>query len=72
MTHVHCELDLDNSTVKIYSGNTFVGTATGKSTHDMDLMLFSNRDGISTISWNDLLIVADNFEQMREMIDNRK
>lgn len=69
MKHVTCQIQ--NDRVEIFRGRDMIGTVVAIGEDEPVITIFSNPDGVQSLTFNDIAIIQDNWNQCEEMRNKR-
>lgn len=69
MNHVTCIIQ--NDRVEIFRGRSMIGTVVAIGDEEPVITIFSNPDGVQPLTFNDIAIIQDNWNQCEEMLKKR-
>ncbi len=69
MNHVTCIIQ--NDRVEIFRGRHMIGTVVAIGVDEPVITIFSNPDGVQSLTFNDIAIIQDNWNQCEEMLKKR-
>lgn len=69
MKHVTCQIR--NDRVEIFRGRDMIGTVVAIGEDEPVITIFSNPDGVQSLTFNDIAIIQDNWNQCEEMLKKR-